>query len=111
MYDFEKFEYEFSKIYRRLLRLELLIKQKIINTVLTVYPMNTMTTFKKFFNNDKIYRSYKSDITGKNQFLEIRDNKTFVDAVKFEQIINTLTLRHLLEFIFYRGSFQGTGNR
>lgn len=47
MYDFEKFEYEFSKIYRRLLRLELLIKQKIINTVLTVYPMNTMTTFKK----------------------------------------------------------------
>lgn len=106
MHEFESFEYEFSKIYKRLLRLELLIKYKIINSVLTVYKDNTITVFQKFFNNENIYKSYKSEARNRNYFLEIRDNKSFIDAIKFEQLINMLTLRHLLHFIFTEKDFR-----
>jgi hypothetical protein len=105
MHEFEKFEYEFSKIYKRLLRLELLIKNKIVNCVLSVYKNNAINTFQKFFNNPCIYKKYGSD-SGKNTFLELRDNKTLIDSIKFEQIINILTLRHLLHFIFTEESFR-----
>lgn len=106
MCEFENFEYEFSKIYKRLLRLELLIKHKIINSALTVYKDNAMTIFAKFFNNQKIYNYYKNDSKNRNYFIEIRDNKSFIDAIKFERIINMLTLRHLLHFIFTEEAFR-----
>lgn len=106
MYEFENFEYEFSKIYKRLLRLELLIKYKIINSVLLVHKNNTMTIFKKFFSNEYIYNFYKNDSKKKNYFLEIRDNKSIIDAIKFEKIINMLTLRHLLHFMFTEEAFR-----
>jgi len=51
MYDFEVFEYEFSKIYKRLLRLELLIKIKIKECCLKEYGEDVMDKFSNFFNN------------------------------------------------------------
>lgn len=106
MHEYENFEYEFSKIYKRLLRLELLMKHKIINSVLLVYKDNTMVIFKKFFNNELIYKHYKNESQAKNYFIEIRDNKSIIDAIKFEKIINMLTLRHLLNFIFTEEDFR-----
>jgi len=106
MYEFENFEYEFSKIYKRLLRLELLIKHKIINNVLIVYKDNAMTVFKKFFNNEYIYKSYKNESKDRNYFIKIRDNKSLNNVIKFQQIMNMLTLRHLLHFIFTEEAFR-----
>ena len=95
MYEFEGFEYEFSKIYKRLLRLELLIKYKIINSVLLINKDSTMTVFKKFFNNEHIYKHYKNETKDKNYFLEIRDNKSFIDAIKFEKIIKLCLISYI----------------
>ncbi len=49
MYEFEEFEYEFSKIYKRLLRLELLLKKKIKECTLSAYGDDVMEKFEKFF--------------------------------------------------------------
>ncbi len=61
MHEYEEFEYEFSKIYKRLLRLELLIKEKIIRYSLEAYNTDVMQVFKKFFNNEKIYSKYYNE--------------------------------------------------
>lgn len=106
MYDFEEFEYEFSKIYKRLLRLELLMKKKIIECSLAVYGDDVIDKFPKFFNNAKIYNKYKNDSNNKNYFLNIYHNKEIPNAVKFINIINILTLRHLLHFIFTEEKLQ-----
>ena len=106
MYEFEEFEYEFSKIYKRLLRLELLLKKKIKECSLSAYGDDVMDKFVKFFSNAKIYNKYKNDSENKNYFLTIRDNKDIPNAVKFTSIINILTLRHLLHFIFTEENFR-----
>lgn len=106
MYEFEEFEYEFSKIYKRLLRLELLLKKKIKECTLSAYGDDVMEKFEKFFNNSKIYNKYKNDSDNRNYFLSIRDNKDIPNAVKFTLIINLLTLRHLLHFIFTEHNFR-----
>lgn len=66
MYEFEEFEYEFSKIYKRLLRLELLLKKKIKECALSTYGDEVMEKFEKFFNNPKIYSKYKNDSENRN---------------------------------------------
>ena len=106
MYEFEEFEYEFSKIYKRLLRLELLLKKKIKECALSTYGDEVMDKFEKFFNNPKIYSKYKNDSENRNYFLTIRDNKDIPNAIKFTSIINILTLRHLLHFIFTEENFR-----
>ncbi|MBO6088291.1 hypothetical protein J6P92_08120 [bacterium] len=106
MYEFEEFEYEFSKIYKRLLRLELLLKKKIIKCSLSVYGDDVMEKFEKFFDNSKIYNKYKNDSDNRNYFLNIRDSRDIPNAIKFTNIINILTLRHLLHFIFTEENFR-----
>ena len=68
MYEFEQYEYEFSKIYKRMLRLELLIKHKIINLSTRVYQNEVMEKYNKFFNNSYIYNKYCSDTKRENYF-------------------------------------------
>lgn len=106
MYEFEKYEYEFSKIYKRMLRLELLIKHKIINLSTKVYQNEVMDKYSKFFNNSYIYSKYCSDTKKENYFLAIRDSKSIENVVKFERIINMLMLRHTLHFIFTEEAFR-----
>lgn len=106
MYEFEEFEYEFSKIYKRLLRLELLLKKKIKDCSLSAYGNDVMKQFNKFFYNSKIYNKYKNDYDNKNYFINIRDDKELPNALKFINIINILTLRHLLHFIFTEEAFR-----
>ena len=106
MYEFEKYEYEFSKIYKRLLRLELLMKHKIIVLSSSTYKDDVMEVFQKFFNNKHIYESYSTKKTKENNFLKLRDNKNILPILKFEKIINMLTLRHILHFIFTEEDFR-----
>lgn len=106
MYEFEEYEYEFSKIYKRLLRLELLMKYRIINLSLYVYKDEVMNIFSKFFNNKYIYEAYSTKKTKENNFIKIRDNKSIMPMLKFEKIINMLTLRHVLHFIFTEEKFR-----
>lgn len=106
MYEFEKYEYEFSKIYKRLLRLEMLMKHKLINSALSVYKDDVMVVFSKFFNNRHICDTYTAKKKKENYFLKIRDNKSLMPMLKFEKIINMLTLRHVLHFIFTEESFR-----
>ena len=106
MYEFEKYEYEFSKIYKRLLRLELLIKHKIINLSVDYYKDEVMYVFSKFFNNKYINSKYCNDTRKENYFISIRDSKNIPPIIKFEKIINMLMLRHLLHFVFNEEPFR-----
>ena len=106
MKQYEEFEYEFSKIYRRLLRLELLIKIKIIQCSLSVFKDDVMSIYQSFFNNKRIYDKYWNEQKNKNIFLSIKDNKDLIDTIKFSSIIKILTLRHLLHFIFTEEQFR-----
>lgn len=106
MYEFEKYEYEFSKIYKRMLRLELLIKHKIINLSTKIYKDEVMNVYSKFFNNAHIIKKYCSDTKNENYFIDIRDSKSIADVVKFERLINMLMLRHTLHFVFTEEAFR-----
>ena len=106
MYEFEKYEYEFSKIYKRMLRLELLIKHKIINLSINIYKDDVMKIYNKFFNNSYIIKKYCSDKKQENYFLTIRDSKSIPNIIKFERLINMLMLRHTLHFIFTEEAFR-----
>lgn len=106
MYDFEEFEYEFSKIYKRLLRLELLMKKKIKDYSLSLYGNEVMDKFEKFFSNPKIYDKYTNHSDNKNHFLLIKNNNDIPNALKFIMIVDMLTLRHLLHFIFTEENFR-----
>ena len=106
MYEFEKYEYEFSKIYKRMLRLELLIKHKIINLSINIYKDDVMKIYNKFFNNSYIIKKYCSDKKQENYFLTIRDSKSIPDIIKFERLINMLMLWHTLHFIFTEEAFR-----
>lgn len=102
---YENFEYEFSKIYKRLLRLELLLKWKIIDCVTLIYRNNSISTFSKFFSNKKIIEKYYND-KGVNSFLSIINDESLPEAARFINIIPILHLRHILMFIFHEEAFR-----
>ena len=89
-----------------MLRLELLIKHKIINLSTKVYKDDVINVYSKFFNNAYIIRKYCSDKKQENYFLAIRDSRSIENIVKFERLINMLMLRHTLHFIFTEEAFR-----
>ena len=102
MYEFEEFEYEFSKIYKRLLRLELLLKKKIKECTLSAYGDDVMEKFEKFFNNSKIYNKYKNDSDNRNYFLSIRDNKRYSKCCKIYINHKPFNFKTFTAFYIYR---------
>lgn len=105
MQYYEKFEYEFSKIYKRLLRLELLLKWKMIDCVTLVYRNNAISAFSKFFSNEKIINKYFND-KGANTFMSILNDESLPESARFINIIPILHLRHILMFIFHEEAFR-----
>lgn len=104
MQYYESFELEFSKIYKRLLRLELQIKHKICDSVLSYTTTNLFQEFNQFLWNPKIYEQYRNS-KGNNQFIEIRDG-IIPEKDKFVKLVNILYLRHALWMIFNEKIFR-----
>lgn len=102
----EKYYFEFSKTYCRLMRLELLIKNKLISSLLAYYKEDIIGVFKRFFyNKDRLKRyNYSSG----NAFLAILNNPQLKSSQKFKHLISKMYLSDLLVMILQCEQFQKT---
>ena len=91
----EKYFQEFSDIYCRLMRLEILMKKKLISSLLGYYKEDVIKEFEKFFYNKTRMKRYENK-TG-NGFLSILKNPQITkDSKKFIKLINIMYLSDVL---------------
>lgn len=91
----DKYYFEFSKIYCRIMRLELQMKRKLVDSLLKYYDEDIMDVFSKFFNNkDRLQRyNHKSG----NSFRAIINNPQITkNSTKFTKIVNIMYLSDIL---------------
>lgn len=93
----EKYYFEFSKIYCRLMRLEIQLKERLKPALLSYYKEDIIDVFKKFFfNKERLTRYNKS--TG-NSFLAILKNPQMLASQKFIKLVNIMYLSDILFII------------
>lgn len=103
MIDF--YWYEFSKIYARLMRLEIQIKRNIIYAVEKNYTDHSYSRFIWFFkDNNKRRNRYTYD--NKCKFDKIINNKKLSDNEKFRELVNILYLSDLLNMVLKTTQFK-----
>lgn len=91
----EKYYFEFSKIYGRLMRLEMRIKQRVVSSVLPYYKDDVLEVFKKFFENKNRLERYNNK--NGNSFRAIIKNPQITTASqKFLRLINIMYLSDVL---------------
>lgn len=100
----EKYYFEFSKIYCRLMRLEIQIKRMLISSLLSYYKDDIIQTFYKFLHNKDRLKRYSSQKG--NAILAILKNPQTSNPHKFKNIINKLYLSDLLFIVLYCEQFQ-----
>lgn len=94
----ERYYFEFSKIYCRLMRLEMKIKTMLISSLLPYYKEEIISVFEKFFINKERLKRY-SRKTG-NAFVAIlRNPQIKSNSQKFVKLINIMFLSDVL-FLF-----------
>ena len=95
IYMIEKYYFEFSKIYGRIMRLELQMKKKVISSVISYYKEDVINVFNKFFNNKDRLQRYKNK--SGNSFLAILKNPQIKkDSIKFIRLVNIMYLSDIL---------------
>ena len=91
----EKYFQEFSDVYCRLMRLEILMKKKLISSLLAYYKEDIIKEFDKFFFNKTRLQRYDNKIG--NSFLSILKNPQITkDSKKFIKLINIMYLSDVL---------------
>lgn len=94
----EKYYFEFSKVYCRIMRLEMLIKKRLVSSLLPYYSDDIISKFEKFFYNKERLSRYNNK-TG-NAFMAILKNPQIKkESQKFIRLVNIMYLSDLL-FIF-----------
>ena len=94
----EKYLQEFSKIYCRLMQLEITMKRKLIFSLLPYYKENIIKEFEKFFNNKTRLKRY--DNKSGNTILSILKNpQIHINSKKFVKLVNTIYLSDILFLI------------
>lgn len=94
----EKYYFEFSKVYCRLMRLEMQIKRMLISSVLAYYKDDVINVFNKFFYNKDRLSRYNHK-TG-NSFLAILKNPQITKgSQKFIKLVNIMFLSDVLFLI------------
>ncbi len=91
----DKYYFEFSKIYGRLMRLEMLMKQMLISSILAYYKDDVINIFERFFYNKERLAKYNNP-TG-NSFLAILKNPQISKgSQKFIRLVNIMFLSDIL---------------
>ena len=91
----EKHFQEFSDIYCKLMRLEILMKKKLISSLLSYYKEDIIKEFNKFFYNKTRLQRYDNK-TG-NVFLSILKNPQITKySQKFIKLVNIMYLSDVL---------------
>ena len=94
----ERYYFEFSKLYCRIMRLEMQMKKKLISSVLGFYKDTVITEFQKFFFNKDRLERYNHK-TG-NSFLAILKNPQIQqESQKFIKLVNIMYLSDILFII------------
>ena len=94
----ERYYFEFSKLYCRIMRLEMQMKKKLISSVLGFYKDAVITEFQKFFFNKDRLERYNHK-TG-NSFLAILKNPQIQqESQKFIKLVNIMYLSDILFII------------
>ncbi len=100
----DKYYFEFSKIYCRLMRLEIQLKERLKTALLSYYKEDIISVFQKFFyNQDRLSRYNKN--TG-NSFLAILKNPQMLPSQKFIKLVNIMYLSDILFIILCCKQFQ-----
>jgi hypothetical protein len=99
----KKYEIEFSKIYKRLMALEIVVKERIVDSCLTIFGNDVLDEFNNFFNNKHILKCYNDGESNRIKrilFSEQTKNDKFIN------LINILYLNHLLRLILTYNQFK-----
>ena len=99
MKDINKYYFEFSRLYIRLMRLETNIKQGLINSLLPVYKEEILSVFSAFFQNKNRLARYQSKYTNKLNSI-IKNPQIESNSKKFISIVNNVLFLSDLIFIF-----------
>lgn len=99
MKDIDKFYFEFSRLYARLMRLETNIKQGLINSLLPVYKEEILIVFSSFFQNKKRLERYQSKNTNRINSI-IKNPQINTNSKKFIYIVNNVLFLSDLIFLF-----------
>lgn len=89
----DKYWYEFSKLYARLMRLEYKIKHSAVHALTQYYGENTLSTMMRFFNNKRRRERYTSNKICRFDKI-LNSNKD--ENGKFVALVNILYLSDLL---------------
>jgi hypothetical protein len=99
MNKYKDYLIEFSKIYKRLMELEICLKYKIYDSIITTYPDTFYEIFKPFFYTENIYKKYYNYKKKSNDLLEILNNSNFSEQEKLKESLNLLYLSDTLKFL------------
>lgn len=102
----EIYWYEFSKIYARLMRLEIQIKRSALYAIKNYYGENSLKVFQKFFQNAK--RRNRYSINNFCKFDGILNRNDLDPNEKLEKLLNILYLSDLLNLILKTKQFKIT---
>lgn len=100
----EIYWYEFSKIYARLMRLEIQIKRNALYAIQNYYGDTTLNVFQKFFINTKRRNRYTINNFCKFDGILLRNDLS--DIEKFEKLLNILYLSDLLNLVLKTHQFK-----
>lgn len=99
----DKYNYELSKLYSRLMRLELSMKRRARSAILSYYGDNALNVFKKFFLNKDRLKRYKK---GKGNIISdiLRNNKDD-DKSKLIKLVDVIYLSDMLCLVLHCEQF------
>jgi len=100
----EKYWLEFSKIYARLMRLELTIKHNAYLAIKEHNDKNALNEFIKFFQNKRRQQRYTNDRKNKLDYIINHPQKTQLQKMKL--LINELYLSDMLNLILKTTQFK-----
>ncbi len=95
--ELQLYEIEFSKLYKRIMILETIIKAQIKNAVISTYKNDCFKIFQDFFNKKRIIEQY--DTKHGNSFLATLNDQEINSTRKFVKLVDKLYLRHILQLI------------
>lgn len=112
MYKHKDYLVEFSNIYKRLMELEICLKNKIYNSIVTTYPDACYKKFQPFFSKNEIYNKY-TEYKSNNKIyklIEIQNNIKLANNQKLYDSLYNLYLNDILKLLVFERVYYKDNN-
>ena len=90
-----EYYFEFSKIYRRLMRLEAQLKKMLISSLLAYYKEDVINIFQNFFSNRERLARYNNK-SGNSMLAILKNPQITLQSKKFIRLVNIMYLSDIL---------------